>query len=157
MSKLRYYHLLQQEMESRICWRVRSTGPDDSWQSRVEVCKKVVGLDSIEIWPIQLMVRKSGPANDLWCIKPPKMEYSAYQLVIAGFLNHHQYLIIYIYIWLVVKLGQYPQIIHFNKVSHYKPSILGWETPILGQGMKGPFFLLQAGELENWRNMWLSS
>ena len=44
--------------------------------------------------------------------------------------RHH----IYIYIWMFPKIGRKtPQIIHFNRVFHYKPSILGyhyfWKHP----------------------------
>ena len=39
----------------------------------------------------------------------------------------------WIFIWMFPKIvGFCPEIIHFNRVFHYKPSILGYSTPIFG-------------------------
>ena len=49
---------------------------------------------------------------------------------------------IHIYIWVFPKIWENPQIIHFNRVFHYKPSILGypyfWKHPDIHQPFQVP-------------------
>ena len=46
--------------------------------------------------------------------------------------SYHETLKLNIHVGVSLNGGFSPQIIHFNRVFHYKPSILGYSTPIFG-------------------------
>ena len=73
---------------------------------------------------------KSHVARRLTCTATTGVRIPILSLYICIYIYVYIYIHIYIYIYGGFLKWGYPQIMHFNRIFHYKPSILG--TPIYG-------------------------